>query len=216
MSSPPSTLQPIGLRHGSRHRVEGDDDLESLLRLAKFAEKEHSSLTGVGPNDHHVPTPNIAEGDYATWTIQAIYDTTAPEDANWLLGIRNDGNVVLWSGAARSTYIISPAGVLLATLTGEDMAAGGWMGSLRIQSILDRYILFVHNLWTELPSYIIVQEGIAELWTRNPSLDQGAYTLDNEPLINERVAISPSGEWIVAMVKEAVTGNGLIFIYKGS
>lgn len=158
-----------------------------------------------------------AEGDYTTWAIQAIYDTNAPEDANWLLGIRNNGNVVLWSGAAKETYIISPAGVLLATLIGENMPAGGWLGSLKIHSVLDKYILFVHNIWTELPSYIIVQEGIVELWTRNPALDEGEdYTLDDEPLINERVAISPSGEWIVAMVKEAVTGNGLIFIYKGS
>ncbi|GAI62954.1 unnamed protein product, partial [marine sediment metagenome] len=30
------------------------------------------------------------------------------------------------------------------------------------------------------------------------------------------IAISPNGEWIAAIVKEAVTGNALVFIYKGS
>lgn len=157
------------------------------------------------------------EGNYTTWTIQSIYDTNAQENdyRNWMIGIRNNGNVILWSGSSKSTYIISSAGVLLVTLTGEDIPAGGWLGPLRIHSILDRYILFVHKDWTDPPSRIIVQEGIAELWTRNPALDSGEYTLDDEPLKIGRVAISPSGEWIVALVREKTTGNGLVFIYKG-
>lgn len=53
MPIPPSTLHPDGLKHARRHRVEGDDDLESLLRLAQFAEKAHASLTGVTSDQHH-------------------------------------------------------------------------------------------------------------------------------------------------------------------
>lgn len=39
--------------HAPTHQKDGADDLESLLKLANLAEKAHSSLTGIGANDHH-------------------------------------------------------------------------------------------------------------------------------------------------------------------
>lgn len=46
-------LQNSVLHHCTRHQKGSSDDLESLLKLAQFAEKLHASLAGVTPNQHH-------------------------------------------------------------------------------------------------------------------------------------------------------------------
>lgn len=47
--------------HAAEHQTGGTDDLESLLRLANFAERAHGSLTGVGASDHHIKTTSLAD-----------------------------------------------------------------------------------------------------------------------------------------------------------
>lgn len=155
------------------------------------------------------------EGSYTTWTIQAIYDTGVefcPIMAYDMVGIRNDGRVVWHNAAANNTYIISPLGVLLATLGDEQ-----WLNTDKIcfeyHSLMNKYLLLVDVAYTDL----IVQEGLVERWRRVVDNDKGAYTLNASPLTPlGGESISPSGEWIVAMVKENTTNNGLIFIYRGS
>jgi len=44
--------------HKARHQKGGADDLESLLCLANFSEKAHSSLTGVTASQHHTKYTN--------------------------------------------------------------------------------------------------------------------------------------------------------------
>ncbi len=153
----------------------------------------------------------ILEGNYTTWTIQAIYDTDVAFSGNDTLAVRNNGNILWHDQNVYSLYIISPDAVVLATIDGE-MASAGYG---RVASLLDKYIL-----WREFDDgnliAIAVQEGITKLWRRVVNDDRDVYTLDANPLYSAPIAISPSGEWIVAMVKEAVTGNGLIFIYRGS
>lgn len=154
------------------------------------------------------------EGTYTTWTIQAIYDT----DVNWsgdTLGIRDNGQVMFWdtSPGVSACYIISPAGGLLATLDGTIEPVIGTY--IRASSLVDRYVLY--RAWTDANlTHIGVQEGLAKLWERAVDLDKGAYTLDANPLMGLAACISPSGEWIAVAVKEAATGNALIFIYRGS
>lgn len=156
------------------------------------------------------------EGSYTTWTIQGIYDTNVPftmgtED---FLMIRNDGTVVFSDLTVKTTYIISPAGVLLATLTDEYYLKNSGNNEARChftRSLTGRYLLFI----SEDTDDLIVQEGTVERWRRDVHDDQGIYSINGQPLYGPAlVAISPSGEWIVAMVYEGT--NGLIFIYRGS
>ena len=158
--------------------------------------------------------PGMAEGDYTTWTIQSIYDTNVPTSDDDILGIRNNGEVLWHNFGAYTTYIISPAAALLATLDGKM----GGTGYHRVSSCLDKYILYIY--WSNTHKEdIVVQEGTAILWQRAVNDDRNGYTLDftaPAPIPNSRlVAISPSGEWIAVMVQES-GGNGLIFIYQGS
>ncbi len=157
--------------------------------------------------------PGVAEKDCTTWTIKAIYDTGVPISPNDSVSIRDNGNV-WWHDQSKppcTISIISPAGALLATLDGEMF----FVGAGRVASLLERYIL-----WNEFDDAnqvaITVQEGITKLWRRLVNDDRGGYALYVDPLQNSSCGISPSGEWIVTTVKEAVTGNGLVFIYRGS
>lgn len=152
----------------------------------------------------------ISEVTYTTWTIQGIYDTAVASADNNSMAIRNDGKVYWNTWANKTTYIISPAGGLLATLADEYPLN---VTNLHRHSIYDRYILFLDAGFDE----IVVQEDEGETWRRAVALDKGVYALETMPFSPWiSVSMSPSGEWIAVVLKEAVTGNGLIFIYKGS
>lgn len=153
---------------------------------------------------------DLEEREFTSWTIQAIYNTGVAISANDNLGIRNNGNVYWHDQSEKTIYIISPAAALLATLDGS-LIVNGYS---RVASLADKYILLA-GTWSSL----VVQEGLTKLWERDVNEDAGEYTLEPEapaPIDPDLLAISPSGEWIAAIVKEAVTGNGLLFIYKGS
>ena len=161
----------------------------------------------------YINSKRLIEPSFSTWTIQAIYDTGVPLSSADTLAIRVNGNVFWHDQNAYTPYIISPAGVLLATLNAH-LSVSGFS---RLATLADRYMILPK--WDDADAHvtkIAVQEGITELWERAVDDDKGAYTLDADPIDVGLVNISPNGEWIVAMVKEAVTGNGLIFIYKGS
>lgn len=154
------------------------------------------------------------EGAYTTWTIQAIYDTGVALSSSDKLGIRNNGNGYWHDQSEKTVYIISPAAALLATLDGTLIVND----YLRVASLADKYILLA-GTWSSL----IVQEGLTKLWERDVNIDAAAhdpvFELDPDPpapIDPGLLAISPSGEWIAAIVKEETTGNGLLFIYKGS
>jgi len=66
--------------HASEHQAGGADDLESLLRLANLAERSHSSLTGIGPSDHHVKTTSLADITDHDLAHHAL-GTVVPHDA---------------------------------------------------------------------------------------------------------------------------------------
>lgn len=175
----------------------------------------HGCLVDVIDRLDELEAAAVVEADYTTWTIQAIYDTGVnfcPMMEYDMIGIRDDGRVVFHDANLFTTYIISPAGVLLATLPDQQ-----WLENRSIcfeyHSMLNRYLLFVDEAFTDL----IVQEGLGETWRRVVDNDKGDYTLTASPLTPlGGLSISPSGEWIVAMVKEDSTLNGLIFIYRGS
>ncbi len=150
------------------------------------------------------------EGVYTTWAIQAIYDTGVDLSSSDKLGILNNGNVYWHDQSEKTIYIISPAGDLLATLDGTLIVNDYF----RVASLADGYKLLA-GTWSSL----IVQEGLTKLWERDVNEDEGIYTLDPTPpapIDPGLLAISPSGEWIVAIVKEETTEYGLIFIYRGS
>lgn len=177
---------------------------------------QHHTRHEVGGADP-ITIPGLPlEGNYTTWTIQAIYDTGVafcPIMAADMVGIRNDGRVVWHNAAAFTTYIISPAGGLLATLPDEQWLDATLKICFEYHSLTNRYLLLVDEAYTD----IIVQEGLGEAWRRVVDNDKGIYTLNASPLTPlGGLSISPSGEWIVAMIKEAATDNGLIFIYRGS
>lgn len=165
--------------------------------------------------------PAVAEGIYTTWTIQGIYDTNIPYQFGTrdFLMVRNDGNVV-FNPRGESfpyiyiTYIISPDGVLWATLPDNCYLKNSGDNEARchyVRSLTGRYQLFTSGDDKEL----IIQEGTVERWRRDVRLDQDPYSIDGQPLYGPTlVAISPSGEWIAAVIYEGT--NGLIFIYKGS
>lgn len=156
------------------------------------------------------------EENYTSWTIQAIYDT----GVNWgadMLGVRNNGQVIFWDLNADNCYIISPAGVLLATIAGDDNPI--ITTYLRGASLHDRYVLF--RGWNGGGMNLVsigVQEGLTTLWERVVDLDKGGYTLASnagDPLDDSTASISSSGKWIVVGVTEDTTDNCLIFIYRG-
>lgn len=149
----------------------------------------------------------VIEKTYTSWAIQGIYEIGVWYDARDFMGVRNDGIVIWHDWSYRKTYIVGPNGVLEVELTGEY----GIEVEGRYRSVFDKYLLFIDEGF----DYITVVSGLAELWKRRVDDDKGGYTLDGNPLSKELLDISPSGEWIVAMIKEA-GGNGLIFIYKGS
>ena len=154
------------------------------------------------------------EGAYTSWAIQAIYDTGVPLSNSDVIAIRNNGNVFWHDQSAYTAYIISSAGAVLATLSTHL----GVSGFSRLASLVDRYMIIPKwNDGDTAVTKLCVQEGIAELWEREVDSDKGVYTLASAPgpVDVGLIAISPSGEWIVAMIKED-GDNGLLFIYKGS
>lgn len=161
----------------------------------------------------YLNSKRLIEPTFSTWAIQARYDTGVPLSGADSLGIRDNGNVYWHDQDAYTAYIISSAGVLLT----EDGLDGNLMisGYRQFSSLLDRYLILAKMVDANRTK-IVVQEGITELWERAVDDDKGDYTLDADPVEQGLMAISPSGEWIAVMVKQATTGNGLIFIYKGS
>lgn len=166
-----------------------------------------------------IPTSISGEGVYTTWALQAIYDTGVALSNSDSLGIRNNGEVYWHDQSAYTAYIISPvppAGGVLATLN-THLAISGYG---RVASLADGYLILPK--WNDADTNItkiVVLKGIVELWERTVSDDEAPYTLETDapgPVDPGLLAISPSGEWIAVIVKEDVTGNGLIFIYKGS
>lgn len=162
-----------------------------------------------------------AEGRYKSWTISGIYDTGVPLSISDTIAIRDAGYpaargpqlpTVFWhNDAAHTAYIISSAGELLATITHL-----GVSGFSRLASILDKFRLLPK--WNDADNAVTklcVQEGLTELWEREVDSDKGEYTLAADPVDVGLLAISPSGEYIAAIIKED-GDNGLIFIYKGS
>lgn len=83
------TLRGVLYNHHARHQQDGTDDLESLLKLANFSEKAHSSLTGVTASQHHAKTtsPEIDHG-----SVQGLGDDDHPQ-YNIPAGV-----IVMWSG----------------------------------------------------------------------------------------------------------------------
>lgn len=148
----------------------------------------------------------LYEGNYTTWSIQGIYDPNISAGQYPVLYMQDDGIASFNRYENQETYLVSSTGSLLATLTDQksvfrDKAI--WWTSSR------KYVCFKSNDREDL----IVNKGVAELWRRSISDDKGEYTLGSLPL--GLISISPSGEYIVVMVKQD-TGNSLLFIYKGS
>lgn len=155
-----------------------------------------------------------SEKSFTSWAIEAIYDTGVALSGSDIIAVRNDGNVFWHDQGAYTAYVISSAGVLL--FTSESHM--GISGFSRLASLLDKYMVLPKwNDGDTAVTKLAVQEGITELWEREVETDKGAYTLAGAPgpVDVSLIAISPNGEWIVAIIEED-GGNGLIFIYKGS
>lgn len=162
------------------------------------------------------------EGAYKNWTIQGRYDTGAALGAYFVLdGIDNEGRVTYYDrkSAVKKAFVISAAGVKLVEF--DSYLPSGTDGAVTAKyppkaSVLRKYNLFVDSGYDDLSVY----SGEDKIWERTVDDDKDEYVLDagGEPLQLEYVAISPSGEWIVAVVMEAgeeYSQNGILFIYKG-
>lgn len=173
----------------------------------------HGGVTVFNEETHFNDSPE--EPNFTKWTIKAIYDTNLPFNVAFdIIGVRNDGKVIWHDEDLGNTYIISPAGVLLASLLSRIIATF-FTSNMRFQSVFAKYLVEIKLDWKT----IVVEKGVTEVWTRDITLDKGAYSLASEPLQDwgyVGVAISPNGRWLAAQVKEATTNNCLVFIYEGS
>ncbi|MBA7582016.1 hypothetical protein ES708_23935 [subsurface metagenome] len=173
----------------------------------------------------YINSKRAMEPTFSTWTLQAIYDSNLTWKSGDTLAIRVNGNVVWRDNTTevgppaeeKMLYIISPRAELLASLD-ADLSISDLQ---RIRTLADRYFLFPKFTGANCDK-LVVQEGIKLLWehevtgTITDPVTETEYTVDDAPLDGGLIAISPNGEWIAAIVKEAVTGSALVFIYKGS
>lgn len=150
--------------------------------------------------------PVELEGDFTTWTIQAIYETGVTTEGADPIGITNDGTIFFNDYSKQETYIIDHDGTLLHTLTGQKPGYSWWGQS---SSLFNRYSLILDGA-TGHVVIVITVEGT--LWSRSIDEDKNGYTLDAGTI--RGLYISQSGEWILVNARSTV-GN-LLFIYKGS
>lgn len=173
----------------------------------------------------YINSKRLVEPSFSTWALQAIYDSDLTWKSGDTLAIRVNGNV-MWRDnttevgppeETKKLYIISPRAELLAEFD-ADLSISDLQ---RIRTIADRYFLFPKYTGMNCDR-LIVQEGITLLWEHEVTgaitdpVTETEYTVDDAPLDGGLIAISPNGEWIAAIVKEAVTAHALIFIFKGS
>lgn len=151
--------------------------------------------------------PAFLEGDYSGWKIYSRYETGLPADMDDLITVRDDGVIYFLDDSAHTITVVGREGVMV------EVKPNVYTYPINLFStVLGRYTLMIDaNL-----DYVLVQEGETETWRRSPDLDRGPYTLTVPPLSGDlAMAISPRGEWILIYVTEAVTLNGLLFLYRG-
>jgi len=151
--------------------------------------------------------PVFLEGDYSRWAIYSRYETGLPADMDDFITVRDDGVIYFLDDSAQTVSIVSKEGVTIEVK--PDLYA---FPVNFLSTVLGRYTLMIDSN----VDYILVQEGETETWRRSPDLDKGPYALAVPPICGDiAAAISPRGEWILMYVEEAVTANGLLFLYRG-
>lgn len=143
---------------------------------------------------------------YSSWKIYNIIDTGLVASTDDVPIITDKGTIYLFYDTTNTSYVIDKDTGIVATYPNRYIPSFFFLSSA-----LGRYFLGIDILQV----YIAVHEDQTELWHRNVADDRGAYVVAVPPIAGYFNSISSKGEWIAVEVKEAVTLNALIFIYRG-
>ncbi|GAI25839.1 unnamed protein product, partial [marine sediment metagenome] len=105
--------------HAVEHQTGGTDDLESLLRLANFAERAHASLTGVTADLHHAEDHEARHVLGGADAIDSALNALA-------IALTTHGDMVYRAAAANTLARLAPGVVGQVLLTGGPGADPYW------------------------------------------------------------------------------------------